>query len=76
MPYYRIVVWTRKRKKPYQGIRFINTHHINAVQGMVEKKAANTFHSNLIACEVQMLSKMCRAVKNYIEKQSGKKIEL
>ena len=73
MPYYRIVVWTRKRKKPYQGIRYINTPHINAVQGMVEKKAATTFHSNLIACEVQMLSKMCVAVRNYIEKQNAGK---
>jgi hypothetical protein len=70
MPYYRIVVWTRKRNKPFQGIRQIQNSNITAVYGMVKKKAQDTFHSNLIDVEVQMLPKTCKTIQKYVERKS------
>ena len=69
MPYYRIVIWTRKRRLPFTGIRWIETDNINLVQGIMEKKAIQAYHSNYIDCEVQMLSKMCSAVRKFIQLQ-------
>lgn len=71
MPYYRILVWTKKRGKPFSGIRFIENHNINAVQGMMYKKAETIYHSNLVDVEVQMLSKICSAVRAYLNKQKA-----
>jgi hypothetical protein len=70
MPYYRIVVWTKKRIKPFVGIREIENHNITSVLGMVKKKAENVYHSNLIDVEVQMLAKTCTAVQKFIEKKN------
>ncbi len=69
MPYYRIMIWTKTRKKPFSGIRFIENQNINAIQGMAYKKAEEIYHSNLIDVEVQMLSKTSNAVKFYMNKK-------
>jgi hypothetical protein len=71
MPYCRIVVWTKKRRQPYQGIRWIESHHITLVQGIMEKQAIEKFRSDYIDCEVQMLSKTCTAVKNLFDRMNG-----
>ncbi len=57
MPFYRIVIWTKKRRKPFQGIRQIDNNNITSVQGQIDKKVRSYYHSNLIDVEVQMLSK-------------------
>lgn len=66
MPLYRIVIWTKQRRKPFSGIRFIENHNISMVQGQMEKRAIELYHSNYIDCEVQMLAKTCSAVKKHI----------
>lgn len=68
MPYYRIVIWTRKRRLPFAGIRWLENQNITMVQGLTEKQAVEVYKSDYIDCEVQMLSKTCTAVKNLIEK--------
>lgn len=63
MPYYRVVIWTKRRKAPYMGIRLIGEPNINAVYNQIHAKAVETYRKDLIDVEVQMLSKLCRAVK-------------
>lgn len=69
MPYYRIVIWTKKRVKPYSGIRFYETSIINSVQQQAHGQAYQKFNSSLIDIEVQMLSKLSTAIKEYIRQQ-------
>ena len=68
MPYYRILVWTKKRKAPYAGIRLIGDTNINLVFNGAESKAKQTYKQDYIDVEVQMLSKLCTAVKEHIKK--------
>ena len=68
MPYYRIIIWTKERRQPYSGIRYIEASNINSVFNMVKRKAEGTFMSKLLDVEVQMLPKMCTAVQKYIKK--------
>ena len=68
MPYYRVVIWTKKRKQPYSGIRFFESPNVNAVQQMCESKARERFPRDLIDVEAQMLSKFTNAVKKIIDK--------
>lgn len=68
MPYYRIIIWTKDRNKPYSGIRQIAQTNIDMVFNMVEKDVYSHFSQHLlIDFEVQMLSKRCTAVKRYLE---------
>lgn len=66
MPYYRILIWTQKRKAPYSGIRLIGNDNINMVHQEIHSKAHQKFHRDLLDVEVQMLSKLCTAVQKYI----------
>jgi len=63
MPYYRIMIWTKRRKKPFTGIRLISEPNINSVYNMVHSKANEVYRNDVIDIEVQMLSKLCTAVK-------------
>jgi hypothetical protein len=63
MPYYRIVIWTKHRSKPYTGIRLISEPNINTVFNMAHSKANELYRDKVIDVEVQMLSKLCSAVK-------------
>ncbi len=65
MPYYRILIWTKKRKAPYVGIRLMGEPNINSVYNMAHGKAVETYRNDLIDVEVQMLSKLCKAVKEH-----------
>jgi len=65
MPYYRVLIWTKRRKLPYNGIRLIGDSNINAVQQMMNGKAFDMYRQDLIDVEVQMLSKLCTAVKEF-----------
>lgn len=69
MPYYRIVIWTKKRKAPYQGIKLISDANINSVYNFMQSKAKETYKKDFIDLEVQMLSKMSTAVKEFIKKE-------
>ena len=71
MPYYRIVIWTKRRKQPFAGIRLIADANINAVFQSIQSRANNTYRQDLIDVEVQMLSKLCKAVKEFEKKVSG-----
>ena len=73
MPYFRIVIWTKRRKLPYQGIRLIGDTNINAVHQMFNKQAFDKYRENLIDVEVQMLSKLSTAVKLFERKEMSKK---
>jgi hypothetical protein len=60
----------RKRRLPYQCIRWIESHHITMAQGIIEKQAMEKFKSDFIDCEVQMLSKTCTAVKKQLDRMN------
>jgi vacuolar-type H+-ATPase subunit E/Vma4 len=68
MPYYRIVIWTKRRRQPYVGIRHISQENINAVYNMIQSKANSSYRQDLVDIEVQMLSKLCKAVQEYLKK--------
>lgn len=68
MPYYRIVIWTKRRNLPYKGIRLIDNTNINSVYNMAHSKANEMYRQDLIDIEVQMLSKLCQAVKEFERK--------
>ncbi len=58
MPYYRITIWTKKRKEPFQGIRLIEIWNPDTAYRMVEEKARNHFGSAAITkLDVVMLPK-------------------
>lgn len=69
MPYYRVVIWTARRKEPYSGIRYFESPNINAVQQICESKAREKFPRELIEVEAQMLSKFTKAVKKIVERK-------
>ena len=48
---------------PYKGIRLLPHQNINAVYQMAASKANETYRGDFIDVEVQMLSKLCKAVK-------------
>lgn len=68
MPYYRIIIWTNERRKPYQGIRQIENYNIDNVFKMIEKDVYSKFPDNsVIDYEIQMLPKNCTAVKKHLQ---------
>lgn len=71
MPYYRIVIWIKKRKQPFTGIRLIGDANINAVFNQMQAKAFETYRKDLIDVEVQMLSKLSKAVKEFENKKGS-----
>ena len=55
----------KKRKTPYSRIRLIGNENINAVFNTMESKAKQTYKSDFVDIEVQMLSKLCNAIKEF-----------
>jgi len=55
------------------GIRLLGDSNINAVYQLVNTKAYSTYRQDFLDVEVQMLSKLCKAVQDY-EKQDIKTI--
>ena len=72
MAYYRIIIWTKKRAKPYIGIREIRTPLINGVYKMFYNKAYQKYRGDLVDVEVQMHSKLSNVVKRYLNAHDGK----
>ena len=73
MPWYRIVIWTKKRKKPFSGIRLLPDPNINSIYQMARSQAERIYPYDFIDVEVQMLSKLCKAVKEFERKATQKK---
>ncbi|MEI6950734.1 hypothetical protein V9K67_26365 [Paraflavisolibacter sp. H34] len=67
MPYYRIVIWTSRRKEPFKGIRQIENYNVDAVHQIMRVKAEETYGRDFMDVEVQMLSKVSTAVKEYLQ---------
>ncbi len=74
MPYYRIVIWTKRRKAPFTGIRLIDNPNINAVYNMSRSKGVQVYRNDFVDVEVQMLSKLCKAVGEFEKKEGGKNL--
>ncbi len=68
MPYYRIVIRTKKRVKPFVGIRSYTSDRIDNVYTEIQRRCSDIYGTNLIDVEVHMLPKMCKAVQEYIKK--------
>lgn len=67
MPYYRITIHVKNRRKPYQGIRQLEVWNPDAAYRMVMHKALSRFReTDIIRLEVVMLPKTSDEVKNYI----------
>jgi len=65
MPYYRITIWTKKRKEPFRGIRLIEIWNPDTAYRMVEEKARNHFGSaEITKLDVVMLPKNSPEVKD------------
>jgi hypothetical protein len=71
MPYYRITIWTKKRKEPFRGIRLIEIWNPDAAYRMVEEKARNHFGSAAITkLDVVMLPKNSLEVRDMLKKKN------
>ena len=77
MPFYRITIWLKNKKKPVTGIRFIELNNIEQVQIKIQNKVGHYyFGSELIDVEVAMLSKNCTAVKRNLKRIMNKSVGL
>ena len=67
LPYYRITIWVKNKRKPLQGIRQMDQYNIDLVFNMIKKTAQSKINSSLIQdIEVVMLPKQSTAVINYL----------
>ena len=67
LPYYRITIWLKNKRKPLQGIRQIDHYNIDIVFNMVKRTSETKINSALILdIEVAMLPKKCTAVINHL----------
>ncbi len=70
MPYYRITIWTKQRKEPYQGVRLIEIWNPDAAYRMIESKAKSHFGSSIVTkLEVVMLPKNSQEVKEMLNRK-------
>jgi len=77
MPFYRITIWLKNKKKPVTGIRFIELNNIEQVQIKIQKKVGEYYYGSiLIDVEVAMLSKNCTAVKTNLKKIMNKSVDI
>ena len=74
MPYYKITIKVKNRKKPYQGIRLIEQHNIDLVYNMIQKSTFEKFHSSIVIdIEVSMLPKKSKEVINHLARLHSKR---
>ena len=73
MPFYRITIWLKNKRKPVTGIRFIEQSNIDIVNIQMQKQARIHYNDSLIIdVEVAMLSKNSSAVKTHQKEILGK----
>ena len=74
LPYYRITIWVKNKRKPLQGIRQMDQYNIDLVFNMVKKTAHSKINSSQIQdIEVAMLPKNSTAVINHLNRIYKKK---
>jgi hypothetical protein len=73
VPYYRILVFTKKQAKPFAGVRWIDNASVDNVYRMYDTKSREKFKGDYLDLEVQMLSKLCRAVLEHVELEERKR---
>lgn len=76
MPYYRIKIWTKQQKKPFEGIRWLDNPFIDNVHRIYEAHAKSKFGYDYVDIEVQQLSKVCTAVVNHLKSEKNKRANL
>ena len=70
MPYYRITIHVKNRRKPYQGIRQIEVWNPDAAYRMVKNTVSSKIReSELIKLDVVMLPKNSDEVQAFIKKR-------
>ena len=73
MPFYRITICLKNKRKPVSGIRFIEQSNIDIVNIQMQKQARIHYNDSLIIdVEVAMLSKNSKAVKRHQKEILGK----
>ena len=74
MPYYRIRIWLKKQQNTIEGIRFLDLWNIDVVLNEMRKKSHEIYGESYVSdVEVQMLSKNCSAVKDYLSEVSKRR---
>jgi hypothetical protein len=74
MPYYRITIFLKDKKKPVQGIRQYDQPNIDVVTNMAKLKAkAHYGEHNIADVEAVMLSSHSNAVMKFMQEQQKKK---
>ncbi len=63
MPYIRITILLKSQKKPLKNLRFDEITNIEVLQNKYYNKAETHYKSDLIDCEVAILIKTSKAVK-------------
>ena len=77
MPFYRITIWLKNKRKPVSGIRFIEQSNIDIVNIQMQKQARIHYNDSLIIdVEVAMLSKNSKAVKQYQKEILSKSVNM
>jgi hypothetical protein len=67
LSYYRITIWFKNKRKPVQGIRFIDQQNIDLAQIYFEKMTHANFPPHIVhAVEVAMLSKNSPVVREHM----------
>ncbi len=66
MPFYRIVIWTTRKKNPFAGIRFVENQLVDEVYEIFKTKAFQVFSGDLLDIEVQQLPRHCLAVIRFL----------
>lgn len=72
MPYYRIIIYI-KDKNPLTGIRYYESANIENIFRQCNLKSKKIYKGSFLDIEVQMLSKVSTAVKNYLTAQQKKR---
>ena len=77
MPFYRITIWLKNKRKPVTGIRFIEQSNIDIVNIQMQKQARIHYNDSLIIdVEVAMLSKNSKAVKQHQKEILSKSVNM
>ena len=77
MPFYRITIWLKNKRKPVSGIRFIEQSNIDIVNIQMQKQARIHYNDSLIIdVEVAMLSKNSKAVKQHQKEILSKSVNM
>jgi hypothetical protein len=72
LPYIRITILLKSQKKPLKNIRLDDTTNIDVLQNKYNYKSSNHYGHDLIDCEVAIISKTCKAARNWLEAKANR----